>query len=614
MLLCKSTKGHLKYLFMLKKAILFLPLVLSISAVFAQTTFLPLGSEDYHFLDRIETLSGRLCDSLALGDKPESRKNAVNFIQSKRLHHSLPNPFGLIKPDKAIDTTTPLLEKLSKIDQYNAQQFISENGEWTADEKGAIPSKHPWGKRFYETQYNFIYRKQNDLFLVINPVTNNTVMVQHNNPQPQGLSNKPILFSSRGAEMRMWIAKKVGLYTSFTDNQEQFPYFVNNAVNKKLNAVPGADYFLKPAALYNAYDYMQVTGYVNFALVKNYVNTTLGFGKHFIGDGLSSLFLTDNSSSVPFLQLQGRIWKLNYESLYMELTPQFTKGADNVLTHKYSTMHYLTWNAFRWLNLGLFEAEVFDRTSNYEIAYLNPIIVTTAINRFNGSGDKSMLGFSTKIIALRHLQFYGQLMLNEFRIKELTSGKGWYGNKWGVQVGGKYFDAFTAKNLDLQGEIDAVRPYAYTAQDTLANYTNYNQPLADPLGAGFIKAIGKLQYQPVKNLYFSMQATYYVQGVDTGGKNYGSNIFKNYLTAAHQYNVSMINGPKSRCAIADVSLSYQLRRNLFLDLGGVYRKYGRSTNRATDYATTGPALGSLTTNYVYFGFRINAPRRNYDFF
>src|ERR1035437_7064889 len=92
---------------------------------------------------------------------------------------------------------------------------------------------------------------------------------------------------------------------------------------------------------------------------------------------------------------------------------------DAILNHKFSTMHYLTWNVSKHFNLGFFEAEVFDRPNVYEISYLNPIIFSTAVNRFNGEGDKSILGMSGKAIVAKHLQFYGQLMFNEFRASEL---------------------------------------------------------------------------------------------------------------------------------------------------------------------------------------------------
>jgi hypothetical protein len=184
-----------------------------------------------------------------------------------------------------------------------------------------------------------------------------------------------------------------------------------------------------------------------------------------------------------------------------------------------------------------------------------------------------------------------------------------------VQVGGKYFNAFGLKNVDLQGEIDAVRPYVYSAQDTLANYTNYNQPLADPLGSGFIKAIGQIRYQPVKNLTLTARATYYMRGNDTGSKNFGNNVFKAYPTAAYQYGVKMINGPESQCKIVSLNASYQIRRNMFLDLGGVYRNYVNVDNVYPVSSTTGTNSSALTSTYVYFGVRINsAMRRAYDFF
>jgi len=576
---------------MLKKACLAITISCAAQFCAAQTTFLPLGSEDQHVLDRLETRSGRLCDSIALGDGPETRRNAINFIE----------------------TTTANNKGLSNIDKYNAAQMISESGEWAPDGDGAIKSKLSWFNTFYTRQYDLAYVKTKDFFVVVNPVLNGMATVQHSDPAVTG-SKSSLFYNSHGAEIRGWIAKKVGFYTSITDNQEQFPTYVGAWASKTQQAVPGADYFLNPST--GHYDYMQASGYINFDAVKDHINVSFGSGKHFIGDGISSLFLTDYSSNMPFLQLQTHIWHINYQCLYLELTPQYNKAAgDGLVAHKYSTIHYLTWNTFKWLNLGFFEAEVFDRPNSYEISYLNPIIFSTAVNRFNGEGDKSILGVSAKVIAAKHVQLYGQFIANEFKASEFFGNKGWYGNKWGVQGGAKYFDAFGIKNLDLQGEVEAVRPYTYSAKDTLANYTNYNQPLADPLGSGFIKVVGLIKYQPVKNLYLSLKGTYYIQGVDTGGVNFGNDIFNPYVTADHQYGVSMINGPKNHCAIISANISYQIRRNMFLDAGGVYRKYTDAAPAGTtDYATTGPIYGSLTTNYIYFGIRINAPRREYDFF
>jgi hypothetical protein len=208
-------------------------------------------------------------------------------------------------------------------------------------------------------------------------------------------------------------------------------------------------------------------------------------------------------------------------------------------------------------------------------------------------------------------------MLNEFNSKHFFSNDGWYGNKWGLQAGAKYFDALGIRNFDLQGEIDMVRPYSYTAKDTLANYTNYNQPLADPLGAGFVKFIGIARLQPVRNITLTLKASFYTQGLDTGSKNFGNDIFNSYLTAPNGSNtlgVKLLNGPTGHGESINLNLSWQVRRNLFLDFGTLYRKYDAPSARYVAYSTAGPVMGSLTSNCVYFGIRLNAPRRDYTFY
>lgn len=581
----------------------------------AQTTYLPNGSDEQYLLDKVQTVYENLCDSLCTSDLPESRKNAINYL-------SLASKYTRLRYDSIGEgwifedlQNTANYRRLSKIDVYDLQQMISENGEWTPDENGAINSKVSWFKTFYKKQYDFAYIKTPDFFMVLNPIISGTGLIQDNSHKYNYATPNTIFANSHGIEIRGWINKKLGFYTNFTDNQEQFPSFVNSWVNKYYQAVPGADYFLKPTSTKGAYDYLQANGYIDFEALKDHVNVTFGSGKHFIGDGFTSLFLTDFSSNMPFLQLRARIWKLNYECLYLELSQQYNKYlGDALLGHKFTTMHYVTYDPAPWMKLGFFESVVFNRPNVYEISYLNPMILTTSLDKFNGQGDKALLGFTGKLILAHTVQFYGQFMINEFRSKEFFGSKGWYGNKWGVQFGAKYFNAFTIKDLDIQAEVDVVRPYTYTAKDTIANYTNYNQPLADPLGAGFIKGIGSIRYKPMKNFTISGKFMYYIQGVDTGSRNYGNNIFNGYLSAYSDYGVQVINGPKSNCYTANLNFTYQIKRNLFIDLGSTYRSYTNNIGHYPDYSTTGTAYGPLTTTYYYLSVRLNAQRRNYDFF
>ncbi len=587
---------------MFKKVAIFTCLLLICKLAAAQTTYITIGSDNYLLLDRLETRTGRLCDSLRLCDKGESRKNAVNYLD--HLY--------------AQTQDTSIRHHYSRVDLYNMRQMISENAEWSGMEGAAIKSKHPWFRTFYKNQYNLAYVKTKDFFVAVNPVLNLMSTTEKNDPTVKGSASR-LIYNAHDVELRGWIGKKIGFYTTFTDVQETLPAYVYNYTVKDSGRVglPYNDYVLAPKNRSGHFDYINASGYIDFAAVKDKVNVTFGSGKHFVGDGISSLFLTDGSANTPFLRLRARIWKINYETTYLQLTAQFKKDHDTVYTKKFATMHSISMNATRWLNIGFFEAVVFDRPNFYELSYLNPIAFTISLNSFNGGGDKSLLGFYGKAIIAKHFQLYGQVMLNEFKSSEFFSGKGWYGNKWGIQAGAKYFDAFGIRNLDLQGEIDAVRPYTYSAQDTLANYTNYNQPLADPLGSGFVKAIGLLRYQPCRNLSITIKSMYYVQGLDTGHTNSGNNIFNPYLTApkgSGTYGVKLINGVHGTCNSINFNISYQVRRNIFLDAGSIYRKYETSNKVYPGYSTTGAVTGPLTTNLVYFGLRINAVRRDYSFF
>jgi hypothetical protein len=93
---------------------------------------------------------------------------------------------------------------------------------------------------------------------------------------------------------------------------------------------------------------------------------------------------------------------------------------------------------------------IFSRPDHFEFSYMNPIILYRSIERANGSPDNVNLGLNFKALVAGHLQFYGQAFFDEFKSKELFAGNGWFGNKFGIQMGGKYFDAYTIKNLDIQ--------------------------------------------------------------------------------------------------------------------------------------------------------------------
>lgn len=561
-----------------------------ISAI-AQSTTIPLGSQDYQTLDRLEIKSGTLPTQFSGTIKPISRKAAVAYAQQM-------DSLGLSNNGSANDSGKNRTSiHWSEVDQYDIQRLIANSGEWSKNSNAFVQSKHPFLKSFFKNTTNLVTVNEKDFFLSVNPVLLLQDGKENGNPEN-------LYINTRGVELRGMISGKIGFYSLITDNQEQDPLFVQALINKR-QAVPGEGYYKSYGG--TGVDYFNSGGYFTFNAAK-YIDVEFGYGKNFIGDGYRSLFLSDYSSDYLYLKLHTHIWKLDYENIFGQVISQFNIGnSDFLRPEKYIAIHQLSLNATKWLELGVFEAISFSRANHFEFNYLNPIIFYKSVEEAIGSTDKAHVGLDFKVDFSHHFQIYSQFLLDEFKLDEFFSNSGWWGNKWGFQLGGKYIDAFGLKNLDLQGEMNIVRPYTYAHYDSVSNYSNYNQPLADPLGANFKEFIGIAKYQPIKRLYLTGKMIYYDQGMDSldGNSNFGGDILIDYENnIPNQFGNKIGQGLKAMVLNVSFVASYEIRDNFFLDLTLMSRREGGI------YFSN---VSKLQTNFVALGLHWNIARREYDY-
>ncbi|HEY4150787.1 MAG TPA: hypothetical protein VGM41_17735 [Chitinophagaceae bacterium] len=546
----------------------------------AQSTALPQGYKQSHLLDRLEILLQDNPDLNFSAQRPFTRKMAVKAAELA----------------DSLDKTHPYDDfyHLSEVDKHNIQDLLMNNSEWVSGDKSSFASKKPLWNTFYTSKADFLQVNEKDFFFSVNPVIQQQQSIEAGN-------NERLFLNSKGLTARGLIDGKVGFDFYLTDNQERAPLFVQNRVNE-FQAVPGAGYF--KAFKRTAYDYFDGRGSVYFNSGKH-ISFQFGYDKNFIGDGYRSLFLSDFSNSYLFLKIDTRIWKLKYENIFMELTNQYNRtGADFLLPKKYASLHHLSINATPWLNIGLFESVVFGRRDHYDFTYLNPVIFLRSAEIQNGSPDKASVGLDFKTNIGHRAQIYGQLLINEFVLSEIAHySNGWWGNKQGLQLGAKFINVFNIHNLDLQTEMNLVRPFTYAHSDSVSNYTNYNQPLAHPLGANFDEFIAIANYQPTHQLQFQGKIIYYRQGLDSAGENFGSNIFLDYDTRPRDYGFKIGSGMPANCINVSGTASYELKENLFIDASLMYRNYSVSGN---------PTLSNHTTMFTV-GVRLNAFRREYDY-
>ena len=536
-------------------------------SVNAQSTYFQQGSKENILLERLEI---------------KAQKDTV-------LNFSFIKPFNRKWWIKAIERleedAAPL--KLSNVDKYNIQRSKLNNLEWVSGDKSAFASKKSLWNTFYKTPANLIEVDNPDFFLAVNPVLQLQAMADNE-------SDEMLFLNTRGIVARGLIAKRIGFQTYLTDNQERAPKFVQNRINQ-YRAVPGNGFY--KAFKTTGVDYFDARGSFTVNAAK-FLDIQFGYDKQSIGNGYRSLFLSEYPNNYLFLNLNLRVWRLNYVSKTVELTAQYKRGStDSIFPKKYMAIHHISFNAPKWLTLGLFEGVVFDRVNHFEFSYLNPIMFLRPAEQQNGSADNAFVGLDFKANVARRFQFYGQLLFDEFVLSELKAGDGWWANKWALQLGAKYIDAFGVKNLDLQLETNLVRPFTYSHFDTVANYTHYNQPLAHPLMSNIRELVAIARYQPAPKWYLQGRLAGWLGGSDTAGKNFGNNIFLDNDTRAQERGNYFGSAVETQWVNANLWVAYEWKENFFIETN----LYLRKTNNVPTNV-----IGSI-------GIRWNMHRREYDY-
>ncbi len=364
----------------------------------------------------------------------------------------------------------------------------------------------------------------------------------------------------------------------------------------------------------NAFDFPSADANLTYTANK-FIDLQLGYGRNFIGDGYRSLLVGDGASPYPYIKMNTNFWKIKYTNTYMwlqDVRPEVT--VDKTYTTKFMANHYLSLNVTNRLNLGFFESVVWANTNNrgFDMNFVNPIIFYRTVEfTSSGKSSNSVLGFTSKYKLNNQMNLYGQLLVDEFSVSEVAKGNGSWKNKFGYQLGYKYYNAFHVDNLLMQLEINYVRPYVYSHDDPLTNYANNNQSMGAQWGGNFEEFIAIARYHKGR---FSADAklTYGVRGFDfnttQNNYNYGSNIYLGY-NANRPYDSGLIvgQGNKTSIFIADLQAGYLVNPMTNLKLFGsfIYRNFDPTQNTLTTFKES--------TSWFSLGIRSDVFNVYYDY-
>ena len=385
-----------------------------------------------------------------------------------------------------------------------------------------------------------------------------------------------------------------------------------------LGIVPGFGYADRSGNKQNGYDFTQWTGSVAFKPSKHF-ELFAGRGRHFIGEGYRSMFLSDFSSNYNYLRADVNVWRIKYAVLYTQMDQ-----ANNYPTNtypigkKYSTMHYLSLNVTKWWSIGAFESIVWEAEDSlvnrsFDINYANPLIFFRPVEYSIGSSDNSLLGFSSTLRPAKGLTLYGQILLDEFLFREWsaplwlrTSGDstirtGYWANKQSYQLGVKLLEPFGWKNASVLAEFNAVRPFTYGHSNQTQSFSNANQPLAHPLGSNFIEWVQITTWQPGR-FCFGLFSTYSRKGYSNNISFMGEDVLisnRDRDDANREYGNFMLQGRKEDVANIRLNAGYVLIQqwNLRLD-ATVHYRLQRSSSQKDEMVFLGLGLSTaLWNNY-----------------
>ena len=390
-------------------------------------------------------------------------------------------------------------------------------------------------------------------------------------------------------------------------------------INDSLNIIPGYGYFERSGNRPSGYDFTQWTGALAFKPSKQF-ELFLGRGRHFIGEGYRSMFLSDYTSNYNYLKADVNVWRIKYIVLYTQMDqasnyPTKTYPIDK----KYSTMHYLSLNVTKWWSIGAFEAVVWEAEDSvvnrrFDINYANPLIFFRPVEYSMGSSDNSLLGFSSTLRPFKGVTLYGQILLDEFlfgewsapfRVRLLgdsTLQTGYWANKQSYQLGVKILEPLGLKNASFVAEFNAVRPFTYGHSNATQSYTNANQPLAHPLGSNFIEWVQITTWQPGK-FNFGLFTTYSRKGFTNSIAVMGDDVLISNTErdlGQREYGNFMLQGRRVDVANIRLNAGYELvsQWNLRLD-ATIYYRLERSAVKTNEMVFFGLGLSTaLWNNYL----------------
>ncbi|MFH6969353.1 energy transducer TonB [Flavobacterium sp. FlaQc-28] len=444
------------------------------------------------------------------------------------------------------------------------------------------------GRKFWNE--NMVQIQGEDYWLALNPI------VDLQMGKASDIDASYTYVNTRALNFRGGLGKQINFTTTVFESQGRFAgYFNDYAESIKPSGgnsaiIPGVG--IAKRFKTDAYDFPLAEADITFTPSKVF-DFQLGYGRNFIGDGYRSLLESDGASPYPYFKINTTFWKIKYTNTYMwlkDVRPEAT--IEKTYASKFMANHYLSWNVSNKLNFGFFESVVWTDSNNrgFDVNFVNPIIFYRTVEFTSSSkSGNALLGITSKYKWNNQINLYGQFLIDEFSVSDVKAANKSWKNKFGSQIGAKYYNAFQVKDLFLQLEYNHVRPYVYSHSAVITNYGHNNQSIGHQWGGNFEELAAIARYHKGR-IFADAKITTGTRGLDFDSAednyNYGGNIYKGY-DEKRPYNtgVKVGQGNKTNVFISDIQGGYLINPITNLKLFGnfIYRNFDPTKETASTF-------------------------------
>lgn len=562
--------GKFKYCFAL---LLFICLTQS---VFTQVELVPLSNPVYDYFDRM--LTNKVIDNFSSSMGPLSRREAANLLKE----------------------ITGKKNKLSKTDKILLDYYTTE---FEYDMFGTLKNSSNF---FSKKGVGELFNNKKQKYLYSSADSNVTFFWDGiGSIRYMGLdgdsSGKPhVLLGELGTRIRGTLFKSVGYYLRLsngvrlggTSEDAQRTAFID----PQLSSI--RKYISEGNKTFDSYE-----GYLRYAPSTDWLGLTVGREALSFGSGfIDKIFLSNrNSAPFDFLKLDLHYKKVRYSFFHSSIVGNDSAGAQ--LDAKYLVFHRLELGPFfnNTLKLAFNEMVVYSNVP-LNFAFINPISFLTSADMNTElpgrNSNNTLLGVDMQLYPVKNLAIQGSLLIDDLNFETLgnDSAKG-NDNKFAIQGGIKWQNAFTLPNLGLVYEYTRVNPFVYAHREINNSYSNWNLPLGHSLNPNSDEHAFKLAYNFGSRLRLAV--TYKMQRT---GENYTDslgnfiNVGSNILNGSEDFarKNEFLNGIRINRNIIIAELEFEPIKQYFFTI--------RYTRKNYDYVDRNISFGE---NIFWGNFRID---------